>query len=177
MPKSLIIFLLLSFLGLTHYSFGQKKGSWTEFKKENYSIKFPEDWTLDTTHLSGTAFIIRGPQSSDEDQFKENLNLVIQDLSGLNFDLYNFTQLSEQIQNYMEESELIESERLKKGEQEYQHLIYTAKNADLVLRFEQYYWIINEKAYVLSFTAELTEFENYKDVSKRILDSFVIKQP
>jgi hypothetical protein len=175
MPKSVLICLILSVLGFPFFSFGQK-GSWVEFKKDNYSIKFPENWTLDSTHKSGTDFIILSPQSSEEDAFKENLNLVVQDLSGLNFDLYNFTQLSEQqIQNYMDESELIENERLKKGQQEYQHLVYTAKNAGHVLRFEQYYWIINEKAYVLSFTAELTEFENYKDISKRILDSFVIK--
>lgn len=77
----------------------------------------------------------------------------------------------------MEESDPIENERLKKEEQECQHLIYKAKNAGRVLRFEQYYWIINEKAYVLSFTAELAEFENYKEISRRILDSFVIKQP
>lgn len=175
MPKSAIIFILLAILGFTVQASAQKD-SWVEYKKDNYRIEYPENWTLDTTHKTPTDFIILSPLSSAEDQFKENLNLVIQDLSGLGFDLDNFTALSEQqIQNYMEESELIENERLKKGEREYQHLIYTAKKSQRVLRFEQYYWIINEKAYILSFTAELDKFNEYQDLSKQILDSFALK--
>lgn len=175
MPKSaIIISVLFSVLGFTTPLFGQK-GSWVEFKKDNYQIEYPENWSLDTTKKTAADFIVFSPLTSDKDEFKENLNLVIQDLSGLNFDLDNFTALSEQqIQNYMEESELIENERLKKGDQEYQHLIYTAKNAGRVLRFEQYYWIIRDTAYVLSFTAELEQFEEYKNSSKRILDSFIV---
>ena len=175
MPKSAIVSILFAVLGFTTQVFGQK-GSWVEFKKDNYRIEYPESWILDTTHKTPADFIISSPLSSTEDQFKENLNLVIQDLSGLGFDLDNFTALSEQqIQNYMDESELIENERLKKGDQEYQHLIYTAKNTQRVLRFEQYYWIINDKAYILSFTGELEKFDEYKAISKAIFESFVLK--
>lgn len=171
MPKSAIIATFLSISGFITSSLGQK-GAWIEFKKDNYHIDYPENWTLDTTNTA-TCFIIFSPLSSDTDEFKENLNLVVQDLSGLNFDLDNFTALSEQqIQNYMEESDLTENERLKKGNQEYQHLIYTAKSGGKLLRFEQYYWLINEKAYVLTFTAELQYFDQYKSISKEILDSF-----
>lgn len=175
MPKSAIISILLALLGLTTKASAQK-GSWIEYKKSNYLIKYPENWTLDTTHKTPADFIISSPLSSTEDQFMENLNLVIQDLSGLNFDLDNFTALSEQqIQNYMDESELIESVRMKKSGTEYQHLIYTAKNSGRILRFEQYYWIRNEKAYILSFTCELDQFDLFKDVSELILESFAIK--
>ena len=175
MPKSAITSILLALLGLTTQVSAQKR-AWIEYKKNNYRIEYPETWTLDTIHKTPTDFIILSPLSSAEDQFKENLNLVIQDLHGLNFDLDNFTALSEQqIQNYMTESELIENERIKKGEREYQHLIYTAKSNQRILRFEQYYCILNEKAYVLSFTSELDQFDNYKIISKSIFESFDLK--
>jgi serine/threonine-protein kinase len=165
---------VLLFLGFATQTQAQK--NWIEFKKDNYQIKYPETWIIDSSGTSSTDFIISSPLSSPDDRFKENLNLIIQDLKGLNFDLDNFTALSEQqIQNYMEESEVIENERLKKDGQECQHLIYTAKNAGRILRFEQYYWIINEKAYVLSFTGELEGFEEYKTLSKQIFESFVLK--
>lgn len=182
MPKSIaILFSILGFiLGFQTSSFAQKNAkshiNWLEFKKDNYQLKYPESWTLDTTAKTAADFMILSPLSSDNDEFKENLNLVVQDLSGLNFDLDNFTALSEQqIQSYMEESEVIENERLKKDDREYQHLIYTAKNGGRMLRFEQYYWIINEKAYILSFTAEFDQFEKYQDLSKQILDGFILK--
>lgn len=179
MPTSILLSVLL-FLGLTTQILAQKNVkenfNWIELKKDHYQIKYPETWTLDSTGTSSTEFILSSPLSSPDDRFKENLNLIIQDLEGLNFDLDNFTALSEQqIQNYMEESEMIESERVKKNDQEFQHLIYTAKNAGRVLRFEQYYWIINEKAYVLTFTGELEAFDGYKDLSKHIFESFILK--
>lgn len=170
-------FFALSFVifGFTPLVFGQKK-SWIIFQKDNYQISYPETWNLDTSHISSTDFVLTSPQTSTEDLFRENLNLIVQDLKGLNFDLDNFTALSEQqIQNYMQESELIENERMKKAGLDCHHLVYTAKKSDRTLRFEQYYWIINDKAYVLSFTAELEAFEAFKDTSKHILDSFVVK--
>lgn len=175
MSGSAFFSLLLTVLGFLPTTLGQKK-NWIEFKKDNYQITYPETWILDTSHVSSTEFIIKNPQTSSEDQFKENLNLVIQDLKGLNFDLDNFTALSEQqIQNYMQESEILENERLEKNGFDCQHLIYTATSAGNMLRFEQYYWIIKEKAYVLSFTAEFKSFEDNKNISNNILDSFIIK--
>lgn len=182
MPQSIsLLIATLGFILLSHSTLLAQKNTkshinWEEFKKDNYELLYPETWSLDTTRKTAADFIISSPASSEKDEFKENLNLVVQDLKGLNFDLDNFTALSEQqIQSYLEESEVTVNERLNKNEQEYQHLIYTAKMGGRMLRFEQYYWIIDEKAYVLSFTAESDQFEEYADISKQILDSFIIK--
>ncbi|WP_343633910.1 hypothetical protein [Fluviicola sp.] len=182
MPQS-IIFLVttLGFIFGSHSPLlGQKNtkspSKLMVFKKDNYELKYPETWSLDTTTKTAADFIVYSPLSSDKDEFKENLNLVVQDLKGLNFDLDNFTALSEQqIQSYLEGSEVTENERLKKEDQEYHHLVYTAKTGGRMLRFEQYYWVVNEKAYILSFTAELDQFEKYADISKQILESFTLK--
>lgn len=180
MSKSIsILCSLIGFIIVSHSPlFGQKNANPAKlvvFKKDNYELKYPETWSLDTITKTAADFIVYSPLSSDKDEFKENLNLVVQDLKGLNFDLDNFTALSEQqIQSYLEGSEVTENERLKKGEQEYQHLVYTAKTGGHTLRFEQYYWVINEKAYILSFTSELDQFEKYSDISKQILDSFTL---
>nr|WP_294862264.1 hypothetical protein [uncultured Fluviicola sp.] len=178
MPK--LIFLLFLIPGFYIPVFAQKNSKanlhWVEFRKNDYQIKYPDTWTLDSTGKTPADIIISSPLDSPEDQFKENLNFMVQDLSGLNFDLDNFTALSlQQVQNYLQDSELIESERMKKSELECQHLIYTAKRGKITLRFEQYFWIINEKAYILSFTGESDQFELYKDTSEFILESFVIK--
>jgi hypothetical protein len=43
------------------------------------------------------------------------------------------------------------------------------------LKFEQYYWVINEKAFVLTLTCEEDQFKNYKEVGEKILNSFIPK--
>ena len=67
------------------------------------------------------------------------------------------------------------SDRKEKNEQEYQRIIYTGKQGEFNLKFEQYYWVIDEKAYVLTLTCEEDEFENYQETGETILNSFVLK--
>ncbi len=43
------------------------------------------------------------------------------------------------------------------------------------LQFEQYYLIENNKAYVLTFICETSEFSNFKKIGEDILNSFSIK--
>jgi len=43
------------------------------------------------------------------------------------------------------------------------------------LKVEQYYWVVNKEAYVLTFTSETSEYDNYQQVGESILNSFKIK--
>ena len=55
-----------------------------EFKvhsENEYSIQYPENWELNESKAMGTNFILFSPLNSKKDQFKENVNLIIQDLN------------------------------------------------------------------------------------------------
>jgi len=148
---------------------------WKTFDKSDYSINYPVAWELNQTGQMGTSFVLFSPLESKQDKFKENVNLVIQNLAGKNIDLNKFTEISEnQIKTLVPNSNLIESKRVKKG-REYHKIIYTASRGIFHLKFEQYYWVINNKAYILTFTSEQTKFEGFKSVGEKILNSFKLK--
>lgn len=150
-----------------------------EFKQiveDDYSISHPSNWELNKSGLMGTSFIVFSPLVSDQDQFRENVNLLIQDLSAYNIDLDQFVEISEgQIETMIKNGNLLKSERIKKGDQEYQKVIYTGDQGNFKLKFEQYYLVKNSKAYILTLTCETQEFDNYHNVGERILDSFMLK--
>jgi hypothetical protein len=72
-------------------------------------------------------------------------------------------------------SDLIESKRIKKSNAEFHKLIYTGDQGVFHLKFEQYYWVIDSKAYVLTFTSEEEKFATYSETGEKILNSFSIK--
>lgn len=154
---------------------GQVTG-WESLKEKEYSIEYPSEWTLDKSGMMGTKFMLFSPLSSEEDKFKENINLIVQDISAYNLNLDQYVELSEeQVKISITEAHMITSERLKDGSTAFHKVIYTGKQGVFELQFEQYYWIENSKAYVLTFTCEEDQFAEYRVVGEKVLNSFKIK--
>jgi hypothetical protein len=154
-----------------------KETGWLTLKGKNYSIKYPNNWEPDQSGQSGTIFILMSVLEVAEDLFRENINLITQDLTGKNMDLKKFAELStEQIKTLMPNSKIIESEWVKTKSGEYHKIIYTGDQSNFHLKFEQYYWVINNHSYILIFTAEESKFAKYKETAEKIMDSFVIKK-
>ena len=155
--------------------FGQSS-EWNSLNEKDYSIQYPDKWELNKSGQMGTSFIMFSQLTSENDQFKENVNLIIQDLTGHNIDLNQYVEISEsQIKTMITDGNIISSNRIKNKETEFQRVIYTGKQGVLNLKFEQYYWVQNNKAYVLTLTCEINEFNDFKDIGEKILDSFKIK--
>lgn len=149
---------------------------WKTLAQTNYSIEYPSTWELNKGGQMGTSFILFSPLDSEKDTFKENVNLMVQDLGKENIDLNRYTEISEgQIKTLLTNSDLIESKRIKKSNAEFHKLIYTGDQGIFHLKFEQYYWVIDSKAYVLTFTSEEEKFATYSETGEKILNSFRIK--
>ena len=142
---------------------------------EAFKINYPETWEKNESGMMGTTFILFAQVDSDTDQFKENVNLLVQDLTGMNIDLDQYTALSvPQIKQIIEGAEIIEDKRITDQGAEHHKLSYTGKQSIFDLRFEQLFWIKNEKAYVLTFTSEIKAYEKYKDLGMKIMHSFTL---
>jgi hypothetical protein len=149
---------------------------WKSVNENSYSIQYPENWELNTSGQMGMSFILLSKQLSAEDLFRENINLIIQDLEGQNIDLDKYVELSEgQIKTLITNSNLMESKRQNENGSEFQKVIYTGDQGSYHLKFEQNYWIKNGKAYVLTFTGEIDQFDRYKEVGEKIMKSFRLK--
>jgi hypothetical protein len=153
------------------------EGDWKTLTQDNYTLQYPSSWELDQSGDMGSSFILFSPMESSLDSFQENVNLLIQDLTGMKIDLDKFTSISEdQVKTMIPNSNLIESVRLKTKSDEYHKIIYTGDLGMYHVKYEQYYWMINEKAYILTLTTELEKFDHYKETGERILNSFTFKK-
>jgi len=168
----LVSFIIL-FINFSIYS---QTTDWKTLNNSEFSINYPKNWELNSSGQMGTRFIIFSQLTDKNDQFKENVNLIIQDLTGYDFDLNKYVELSEnQIKTMITESNILINERITKNKKEYQKIIYTGRQGVYDLKFIQYYWLENNKAYVLTFTAEVNEFTKFKKTSENILNSFKLK--
>jgi hypothetical protein len=151
--------------------------NWKTLDLSNYSIQYPSTWELNQSGQMNTSFVLFSPLESDNDKFKENVNILVQDLTGYNIDLNKYTEISEgQIKTMVTNSSLIESKRIKNGKDEFHKIIYSGDQGIFHLQFEQYYWVVNDKAFILTFTSEKDKFENFKEIGEKILNSFKQKK-
>jgi uncharacterized lipoprotein YehR (DUF1307 family) len=113
---------------------------WNTFAQANYSISYPSAWELNQSGEMGTSFILFFPKESEQDKFRENVNLLTQDLTGKNINLDNYTQISEeQIKTMATNSVLIESKDIVLKSIKYHKIIYTNDQGVYHLKYEQYF--------------------------------------
>jgi hypothetical protein len=149
---------------------------WKIFEQNDFSIRFPDSFELNTSGVLGSSFILFPKNTSLDDKFLTNINLLIQDLQKFNISLDDYLKIIEiQIETMRSNGNLIESERVNKNNFEFQKIIYTGMQGQLKLKFEQYCIVNNEKAYILTFTAKEEHFDTYKTEVEIIMNSFIIK--
>jgi len=150
--------------------------NWKTLTDSDYSIQYPDTFDLDKSGQMGMSFILLSKQTSQQDLFRENVNLLIQDLTGQNIDLDKYVEISEgQIKTMITDGNLIESKRLTDKSKKFQRVIYTGKQGQFDLKWQQFYWVENKKAYVLTLTCEMSQYDNYVSVGEEIMKTFMIK--
>jgi hypothetical protein len=148
-----------------------------EFNQDDYSIRYPADWSLEESGAMGTKFLILSKQENENDKFQENVNLLIQSLEGLDMDLEGFTDLSvNQIKTLLTSPEIIFNEtKTNIHDIKYQHIVYRSDQGVYKLVFNQYYIIKDKKAYVLTLTCEQDVYNDYVETGVDIMNSFSFK--
>ncbi|MCV6628257.1 MAG: hypothetical protein OIF50_00200 [Flavobacteriaceae bacterium] len=146
--------------------------NWKNLSKKGYSISHPANWTVDTSGTMGTTFSIKSGLEANDD-FQENINLVLQDLSAYDgLDLNRYVEISlGQIKNMIKDGDLKSNER--KGD--FQEMVYLFQQGKNHLTVKQRLWVKNQKAYVLTFTAKADAYEKYLKTAEKIMKSFTIK--
>ena len=178
--KSLIIFifLLIFFLAGSHAQNAKDSSfRWETIDRYSYSLQYPSTWSTDISKQLGTDLFIFSPKDSDTDKFRENVNTMVQDLSGLNITLDQYIEISEgQIKTMLTDASIIESKRMTQGNKEYHKLLFTGQQGIFKLKTEQYYFLVNEKAFVITLTTEQNQYDKYIENGEAILKSFKLKE-
>lgn len=150
---------------------------WQLMESHEFAVQYPANWQLNQDGLMGTKFILFSPVDSTQKDFRPSINLVVQDLKGANLtvDMFEATS-SEQIKKIIPNCTVLESGVIGDGANQHGKLLYTGDQLGRHLEYEQYYWVANGNAYVLTLCNTQDKFADTKGTGEGILNSFVIKQ-
>lgn len=169
----LLLVLVLTACGQANRS---EKG-WKTLTAPDFSLEYPTTWETVSPPPTGMAALVVTPQSSEEDAFRENVNVLVQNLEGTSIqtlDAY-VTLSTEQINTLFANSDVQTSERVTLQGQPAHHMVYTALQDRSALYFEQYYLIKDAQAFVVTLTCEQSAVEAYAEEGRRILTSFTLR--
>ncbi len=152
-------------------------GDSKEIEGINYSISYPQNWKLDQSGTMGSSFTIFCPETSDPNVFRNNVNLIIQDLSDCyNINLDQYVHIYRKLIKILyQDSSVLEIKHIARGRSEFQRIIYSGDQGVYHLMFLQSFMIRDDKAYILTLTCEKDNFEKYKKTGEAIMNSFVLK--
>jgi hypothetical protein len=171
--KSFSILLIL--IPFCSFSQNSEKVELKTYSRDNISLTYPSHWELNESGAMGTKLILFSPLESAEDNFRENVNLIIQDLSGYNLNLAAYTKISvDQIPTVVTNYKLIESKTISINNEPVHKLVYDGDQGIYHLRFEQYFCIKDNHAYVLTFTTKQDTYSSFKETGEKILNSMMV---
>ncbi|WP_296313473.1 PsbP-related protein [Winogradskyella sp. UBA3174] len=164
--------LLLFFISSTLFA---QKG-WETLTKDNYAVSYPKDWisSEQKPQPSMVFLLMSDEKSQNEDKFRENINLTLEDLTLQTLSLEDYSKLSiDQITGQIPSAKVISNESIKIDGWEAIAVIWTADFGNgMALKFKQIFLINNGKAYILTFSSTTTEYDEYIEVGDKILNSF-----
>jgi hypothetical protein len=125
----------------------------------------------------GTEFFVFSPLENENDKFSENVNGIIQDLSGQNIDLEKYKQITDkQLTDMATDGQVFESAIVKTEKMEYFKTTYAMTQGKLRLKITSICFIKDDKAYLVTLSSEFDKYDSYKKVGEEILNSFSLKK-
>ena len=141
---------------------------WQYLENEHYTIRYPQGWEVQKS-MEGVQFCILSGLSSSVDIFRENVNLVIEDL----LESMTLEQYAKYAVNNMKQKYTIADEKkYSVGGQVYYHFILKGKDGILL---KQHYLVKGKRAYILTFAYDPAEKESIQTDGDKMMTSFSIK--
>ncbi len=139
------------------------------FETSEFLISYPSSWEIHKDQK--LEFIVNSPLEGD-DNFVENFNVMKQDLTGQDIDLNKFSKISEdQVRANLSPTAIVESKR----EKDHHTLMFKGLIQGRHLKWKQHFYILNQQAYILTYTAEEKNYDKYSDIASSIFNSFKLK--
>lgn len=137
-----------------------------------YTIDVPEGWTIKEGYTEADCSFL-ALQDNNQDTFLENINIMVADSPAKNYSAEKYTDFSiGYLPSVVENFELLERKKLPENAS---FIIYKGLKSGYQQTWKQYYYIIKEKMYILTFTAETPRFDEYIDKIQKNLDSFKVR--
>lgn len=150
---------------------------WVTFQDSlsRYTIQYPANWEQ---QYFGNATSFLSPLENKTDSFQENVNVLIQDLSSQPMSLKDFTDLSKkQYTDGYGPSAIISLKDTTFLGNQAEAGIFKIDYNGTPIKLEQYWFIKNNSAFILTYTADPGQFSKYRKTAEKVMRSFKLLHP
>jgi len=152
---------------------GSKMKSYENYA-DRYKIQYPLDWKVQEEAM-GASVTFLSPQEGDKDKFQENVNIVIQDFGEQKVTLKEYSEaVKNEIKQILPGSQVVASGDIKLSKIPGQKMITTVQAPEMKLKMLQSWMIKGNKVYMITFTAEESQYALLEKTVDKILQSFKI---
>ena len=166
-----ILFLMMSLIGCSQEKFLEYKST-----KGGFEFSYSDLWVKQL--MNGHAVFLTKGDKEDGTNFRNNLNVIVQDLSQSPMSLEDYHNLTlQQIEQALGKNAVTGDKDTKIGGVNAKELVYIiskdiSKGNFLDLKIKQVYLIKNNKAYLITYTAKLKDFEKYLKSANTFFKTF-----
>ncbi|MCX6089816.1 MAG: trypsin-like peptidase domain-containing protein [Candidatus Atribacteria bacterium] len=140
--------------------------------QKGFTLKYPNSWTSTIQTLMNQEVVaFLAPTDNPQDVFRENLNILIENLPS-EMSLQNYFSLTMDQLKTFPDVQFRENYDATISGQPGKVLVYSRTLDGKELTYSQVYIIRGIKAYVLTFTAESTQYSHYQPEFQQILSRF-----
>lgn len=129
--------------------------------EHNIKAKYSSNWEY-KEDIMGAVVAFVSPLESESDSFRENMNIVIQDLSGFEISLKEYSDISiEQLKKSITNFKLVSNQVYDQLNDKAYELVFTGIRNEFHMKWKTIFFIKDEKAYIITCTAEEDKFNDY----------------
>jgi serine/threonine-protein kinase len=135
-----------------------------------FKIDYPNNWVQKN---NVNAILFCSPKEDDKDNFQENVNILLQDLSAHPMNLEEYADITKkQVAENVGSSAMLSIKDVIFSGRKSKEISFNLNLSGKDLKVRQFVFIKENIAYLLTYTAEQSQFEKYKDISTKVMNSF-----
>ncbi len=148
-----------------------------QYENANFGIKikYPQSWERQDVNnaITGEVVTFLSPKQSDADKFQEKVTISVEDFSGT-LQEFNDSIIKEN-NNNISKAKNIQSNDSSLANKQGKELVFTGKNGENSLQNMQIFTLKGDKAYVITYTAEIDNYDDFIQTVETMIKSFEIQ--
>jgi PsbP-like protein len=149
---------------------------WLVSENATYNIRYPSNWILAELKPQHVDFMLNKPKKSSDKGYWDNIYLMINTFKESTPELGNFSQrATEQLKATLKNAKIIQSSRKKTDKFAYQEIISEGDLGKNRVKMKQWHIVKGKKAYTLTYTARVDNFDDLGNIVDEIFSSFLLK--
>ncbi|MDT7832734.1 PsbP-related protein [Flavobacteriaceae bacterium S356] len=164
--------IVLSFVLTFMVFYGCKQDETQSLVRANFSVQYPVFFDLDESGEANTIFALKTKKEQNSaSSFIENVNLIEDKTNYKSYEQY-FNNAEKQIENI---AKIIEKKRFVVDGDNCLRLVFQISQESANYTFIQQFYAHKQKYYILTFSSDSVEFDDYSKSIEKVFNSFKLK--